>query len=129
MTLSLTEDHAEKLVKYLREHTCLDLPQKWLAEVLRCLKEASQLGPEQFALKLPLSSVTLREEEETTHVYVRRLLNNSRTSHAIPTDGESFSLVAAEALGQALLTAVQAVRDFQARHEPQGREMGTARGA
>ena len=38
-----------------------------------------------------------------------------------------YSLEAAEALGQALLTAVQAERDYLARHEPQGREMGTAR--
>lgn len=38
-----------------------------------------------------------------------------------------YSLEAAEALGQALLTAVQAERDFLLRHEPQGREMGTAR--
>lgn len=38
-----------------------------------------------------------------------------------------YSLDAAEALGQALLTAVQAERDFLGQHEPQGREMGTAR--
>ena len=47
-------------------------------------------------------------------------------------DGSSmtfYSLEAAEALGQALLTAVQAERDFLARHEPPGREMGVARGA
>ena len=38
-----------------------------------------------------------------------------------------YSLEAAEALGQALLTAVQAERDYLARHEPPEREMGTAR--
>ena len=40
-----------------------------------------------------------------------------------------YSLEGAERLGQALLTAVQAERDFLARHEPPGREMGVARGA
>ena len=91
----LNLDRAERLVRYLGEHTHLDLPESYKDELTKNLVNVSQFNPNEFSYKLPSNSVKFDEPEDgtKTHLYVRRVLNNRKTSHQIPSNDVRMAYV------------------------------------
>ncbi len=94
MASTSADDIVSKLVMLLERHMDIDIPREEREKLLARIRASynSPLKEKEFARKIKKAPMIEDTDEETTaHIYIRRLLNNTATSHAIPSDGERIA--------------------------------------